>query len=71
MPDQNSLLRALPTSLLELLKVRLRVQDLIAGVVLFTAGDKVSNIYFPRSGAISLVCELKGGQMIEFRHGWP
>jgi len=33
--------------------------------VLFAPGDKISNIYFMRSGAVSLVCELADGQMIE------
>lgn len=65
MPDQNLLLRDLPASVLDKLKPRLRAQNFVPGQVLFTAGDKVSNIYFPRSGAISLVCELSGGQMIE------
>ena len=31
----------------------------------FSAGDKVSAVYFMRSGAISLVSELTNGQMIE------
>lgn len=65
MPDQNLLLRDLPPVVLEKLKPRLRIQNFAAGQVLFSAGDKVSNIYFMRSGAVSLVCELTGGQMIE------
>ena len=65
MPDQNLLLRELPPSVLEKLKPRLRIQNFAAGQVLFSAGDKISNIYFMRSGAVSLVCELASGQMIE------
>jgi len=65
MPDQNLLLRELPALVLEKLKSRLRVQNFAPGQVLFAAGDKISNIYFLRSGAVSLVCELSGGQMIE------
>lgn len=65
MPDQNLLLRGLPAPVLEKLKPRLRTQNFAPGQVLFAAGDKISNIYFMRSGAVSLVCELSGGQMIE------
>src|SRR4051794_41984416 len=65
MPDQNLLLRELPPLVLDKLKPRLRAHNFPAGQVLFSAGDKTSNIYFMRSGAISLVCELSGGQMIE------
>jgi CRP-like cAMP-binding protein len=65
MPDQNLLLRELPPSVLEKLKPRLRIQNFAAGQVLFSAGEKTSNIYFMRSGAVSLVCELASGQMIE------
>mgnify|MGYP002651072475 CR=1 FL=1 len=65
MPDENLILRDLSGLLLERLKPRLRVQNLVPGQVLFAAGDTISNIYFPRSGAVSLVCELAGGQMIE------
>lgn len=65
MPGENMLLRALPPAVLGLLKPRLRALELRAGEVLFTAGDKVANIYFLQSGAVSLVTELAGGQMIE------
>lgn len=65
MPDQNLLLRELSSLVLEKLKPRLRVQNFAAGQVLFSAGDKIGTIYFMRSGAVSLVCELAGGQMIE------
>src|SRR5262245_8157403 len=65
MPSQNFLLQALPLGVLDLLKPRLRPIDLPAGDVLFVAGDKVSNIYFLQAGAVSLVSELSGGQMIE------
>jgi len=65
MPDQNLLLRDLSLLVLDKLRPRLRAQNFAPGQVLFSAGDKISNIYFPRSGAVSLVCELAGGQMIE------
>lgn len=65
MPEQNLVLRALPAAFMDRLKLRGRAQNFAAGHVLFSAGDKITNIYFPRSGAISLVCELASGQMIE------
>jgi len=65
MPGENLLLRTLSPSTFSLLKPRMRPQELRAGEVLFTAGDKVSNIYFIQAGAVSLVTELTGGQMIE------
>jgi len=65
MPDQNLLLRELPSTVLDKLKPRLRAQTFAPGQVLFSAGDKIGNVYFMRSGAVSLVCELSGGQMIE------
>src|SRR5262245_47876847 len=62
MPDhfQNVLLRELPSLVLEKLKPRLRAQNFAPGQVLFTAGDKITNMYFLRAGAVSLVCELAG-----------
>jgi CRP-like cAMP-binding protein len=65
MPDQNLLLRDLPPIVLDKLKPRLRAHNFTPGQVLFAAGDRISNLYFPRAGAVSLVCELSGGQMIE------
>ncbi|MEN3355975.1 MAG: hypothetical protein V7640_4133 [Betaproteobacteria bacterium] len=65
MLDQNLLLRDLPPLVLERLKPRLRAQNFAPGQVLFSADDKTSSIYFPRSGAVSLVCELADGRMIE------
>jgi CRP-like cAMP-binding protein len=65
MPDQNLLLRELPPLVQEKLKPRFRIQNFAPGQVLFAAGDKIGNIYFPRSGAVSLVCELADGLMIE------
>jgi CRP-like cAMP-binding protein len=65
MPTQNALLYSLPDRTLSLLKPRLRHQQLADGHVLFSANDKVANVYFPVSGAISLVTELASGQAIE------
>ena len=75
MPDQNLLLRDLPPSVLEKLKPRLRIQTFVPGQVLFAAGDKISNIHFMRSGAVSLSrdphecawsCPLRKGPLLGF-----
>src|SRR4051794_24468264 len=58
MPAQNFFLRDLSPELFNTVTPRLRTRDATAGNVLFRAGDKVSNVYFPRTGAISLVLEL-------------
>lgn len=35
------------------------------GVILFDAGEKVDQVYFPTEGVVSLMTLLKGGQMVE------
>src|SRR5689334_7653995 len=64
-PSRNSLLRYLPSSVLERMKPRLRAVNLTLRQVLFSAGDKIETIFFPTSGAVSLVVELSGGERIE------
>jgi CRP-like cAMP-binding protein len=58
-------LRDLPNATLDALKPRLRTQNFAPGQVLFAAGDQINKLYFMRSGAVSLVCELASGQMVE------
>jgi CRP-like cAMP-binding protein len=65
MPDRNRVLRDLPDATLDALKPRLRTHNFAPGQVLFASGDQINNIYFMRAGAVSLVCELAGGQMVE------
>jgi CRP-like cAMP-binding protein len=65
MSFQNRILDALPTPLLERLQPCLQALRLPVGQVLFATNDKVSRIFFPESGAISLVSELATGEMIE------
>jgi CRP-like cAMP-binding protein len=65
MPGQNRLLHAMPLAVLDKLKPRLHGHPLDAGTVLYSAGDRISDVYFMVSGAVSLVTELSGGQMIE------
>ena len=65
MPDQNLVLRAVSAPVLNRLRPRLRYHQFASDQVLFSAGDKVSNIYFLVSGAVSLVSELTSGQRID------
>src|SRR5262245_13690041 len=65
MPDQNIFLRTLPSPILEKLKSCLRFQTFPAGQSLYSSSEKVTNIYFPTSGAISIVSELISGERIE------
>jgi CRP-like cAMP-binding protein len=64
MPDQNLLLRALPVAMFDAVKSRLRPIELQLGHVLFASGDAANNIYFPFSGAVSMVTELIDGEMV-------
>jgi CRP-like cAMP-binding protein len=65
MSGQNLLLRALSPAVLDLLKPGLQTHQFAAGDVLFAAGDRIKNLVFMHSGAVSLVTELSGGQTIE------
>ena len=53
-----------PDLLLERLQPCLQALRLPVGQVLFATNDKVSRIFFPESGAISLVSELATGEMM-------
>lgn len=63
--SQNHLLASLPSADFELLRPHLKQIELVHEKVLFEAGDKITHIYFPHSGVVSLVVELADGQMIE------
>ena len=61
----NQLLASLPAADFAVLRPHLKTVELVHEVVLFEAGDPVTQVYFPHSGVISLVVELAEGQMIE------
>ena len=63
--QQNRILASLPQSTQEALKPHLKVLELKFGLVLFSSGGTVENVYFPHSGVISLVVELVEGEMLE------
>jgi CRP-like cAMP-binding protein len=61
----NRLLASLPASIFAALEPHLKLVDMKLGDVLATAGGAVKRVYFPHSGAISLVVEMNVGDMIE------
>lgn len=63
--SRNRLLAALPMEDFELLRPYLSSLELVQGSVLVAAGDRLTHVYFPHSGVISLVVSLTDGQMVE------
>jgi CRP-like cAMP-binding protein len=61
----NRLLASLPAKIFAALQPHLKVVNLKLGDVLAEAGGSVKRVYFPHSGAISLVVEMSVGDMIE------
>jgi CRP-like cAMP-binding protein len=63
--SHNQLLAALPTEDFELLRPFLSTVEMVQESVLVAAGDRLTHVYFPHSGVISLVVSLTDGQMVE------
>jgi CRP-like cAMP-binding protein len=61
----NRLLASLPPDAFSAISPYLKIVELKFGDVLAEAGSAVRKVYFPYSGAISLVVELDVGMMIE------
>jgi CRP-like cAMP-binding protein len=61
----NHLLAALPAADFELLRPHLHTMQLVQEVVLVTAGNPLTRVFFPHSGAISFVVSLTAGEKIE------
>lgn len=61
----NYLLASLPPADIAVLHPHLRTVELSQGTVLFEVGDKINHVYFPNSGAVSLVVPLESGETIE------
>jgi CRP-like cAMP-binding protein len=61
----NHFLRALSHGDMALLTPHLREVKLVHAAVLFDVGDTIERLYFPHTGAISLVVVLDSGDMIE------
>ena len=61
----NHLLATLPLSVFELLRPHLETIELVQEVVLVAAGDRLTQVFFPHNGVISLVVSLAGGGTVE------
>ena len=61
----NRLLAALPANEFAAVKAHLKPIELPFETVVAEAGSSIKHVYFPHSGVISLVVELKVGEMIE------
>ena len=64
-PSPNQLLAALPQADFELVRPHLRSVEMEQGAVLVAAGAKLSHVYFPHSGMISLLAVMHDGDAIE------
>src|SRR5262245_8603007 len=62
---QNELLASLPAREHEALDGQLKRVQIATGTVLHEAGAPIERVYFPQSGAISLVVELSTGEAVE------
>lgn len=60
----NRLLAALPPADFDLIVPYLRKVSLERDTVLVRSGDKIENIYFPRTGAISFMQDMPNGQTV-------
>ena len=61
----NCLLASLPVADFELFRPHLETIELIQANVLVAAGDRLTRVFFPHSGVISLVVSLVDGTMVE------
>jgi len=63
--SQNRILNALPQNIFSALERHVRNADLPFGMVVAEPGQPVDRVYFPITGVISLVVDMKVGDMIE------
>ena len=61
----NQLLASLPDAVYARLQLRMRLVEYTLGRVLAETGTPIHDVYFPHTGIISLVVELKFGDTIE------
>ena len=64
-PSDNQLLAILSPQVFQQLQPHLKVREFEQGTVLAENGTTVTEVYFPYSGIVSLVVELKEGDMVE------
>ena len=63
--SENRILNALPQNIFAAVERNLKPVDLVFGDVIAETDRPVETVYFPYSGVISLVVEMKDGEMIE------
>jgi CRP-like cAMP-binding protein len=63
--SENKLLAVLSAQVFQALQPHLKVQEFEQGAVLAENGRAVTEVYFPYTGIVSLVVELKEGDMVE------
>lgn len=63
--SENNLLAIVSSEVLQALQPHLKVREYEQGAVLAENGAPVTDVYFPYSGIVSLVVELKEGDMVE------
>jgi CRP-like cAMP-binding protein len=63
--SENKLLACLSSEVFAALQLHLKVREFEHGAVLTECGAPVTDVYFPYSGIVSLVVELKQGDMVE------
>jgi len=61
----NRILDALPQNIYAAVERQLKPVELVFGDVLADTGEPVDRVYFPTAGVVSLVVEMKVGDMIE------
>jgi len=61
----NHLLASLPAADLAMLRPHLEPIEFVRGAVLYDVGDTIGRVYFPHSGIVSLVVDLKTGETVE------
>jgi CRP-like cAMP-binding protein len=64
-PKENDVLQALPPTAYVILKQHLRLHEFAQGHVLWNAGDRPAQLYFPQSGLISMRVPTREGYGIE------
>ena len=65
MTSGNALLSSLPPEELERISLHLRRVELRQGQLLFAAGEQLTHLWFPESGAVARLVQLHSGETIE------
>ncbi|HEX3674119.1 MAG TPA: Crp/Fnr family transcriptional regulator [Rhizomicrobium sp.] len=63
--SQNRILNVLPQNIFAAMEPHLKNVPLVFGDIIAETGESIRNVYFPFTGVVSLVVEMKVGEMIE------